>query len=308
MSILRRFQKRFFKIQQKIQDLSYESHWYLRFGWLDQDFENSQQLNHLFEIHSPEHFTFADCFYAEHQDRHFIFFEEISADHPVGFLSVVEIFKDGRYTVPKPILKLDYHLSYPCIFQVKNQWYMIPETTKNKTIELWKCTEFPDQWEKQCNLMENISAADSTPFFHNGIWYLFTSTKRQCKKFGDRLDLFYTQDILNPDWKEHPKNPVCSGVLQHRMAGKPFIYQNKLVRPSQDSIKRYGGKIQLNEILHLSPDDYQEQPLDKIKPDWNQNDDGCHTIHIEGRFVVMDAIRLRKKNMKINMNYETSDA
>lgn len=37
----------------------------------------------------------------------------------------------------------------------------------------------------------------------------FTSTRRDCKKFGDRLDLFFTEDILNPNWQEHPMNPVC---------------------------------------------------------------------------------------------------
>lgn len=28
------------------------------------------------------------------------------------------------------------------------------------------------------------------------------------KKFGDRLDLFYTQNLLNPQWQEHPMKPV----------------------------------------------------------------------------------------------------
>lgn len=50
----------------------------------------------------------------------------------------------------------------------------------------------------------------------------FTSTRRDCKKFGDRLDLFFTEDILNPNWQEHPMNPVCKGKIQYRMAGKPF--------------------------------------------------------------------------------------
>lgn len=41
---------------------------------------------------------------------------------------------------------------------------MIPESSANKTIELWKCTEFPLKWEKHSNLIENIEAVDSTPF------------------------------------------------------------------------------------------------------------------------------------------------
>lgn len=293
--MIRRIQKKFYKFQQKQQMNNFHSHWYLRFGWLDQGFNNLSQLENLFEIHSPHKFTFADCFYAKNQDRHYIFFEEISDKHPVGFLSVFEVFKDGTFTQPQNILKLDYHLSYPCIFQIDNNWYMIPETFSNKTIELWKCIEFPNKWEKHSNLFENISAADSTPFFYKGMWYLFTSTKRDCKKFGDRLDIFFTKDILQPDWKEHPQNPVYRGIQQFRMAGKPFIYNNKLVRPSQDSLKRYGGNIELKEITHLSPTKYEERLLDIISPKWNDMDDGCHSIDVHSDFIVLDAIRLTPK-------------
>lgn len=41
---------------------------------------------------------------------------------------------------------------------------MVPESSANKTIELWKCTDFPLKWEKYSNLIENIEAVDSTPF------------------------------------------------------------------------------------------------------------------------------------------------
>ena len=273
----------------------FDSHWYIRFGWLNEPFTSLNQLNDLYEIHSPQKFTFADSFYAKQDERHYIFFEEVDDQHPVGFLSVMEIFKNGTYSKPKTILKLDYHLSYPCVFQIKDVWYMIPETQANKTIELWKCTDFPQVWEKHSNIIEGIEAVDTTPLYHDGMWYLFTSTRRDCKKFGDRLDIFYTEDILNPNWQEHPKNPVCKGHQQLRMAGKPFKYQGKLVRPSQDSLKRYGGNIELKEIVQLSPTAYQEQLITLILPDWNTQDDGCHTINVKDDFVVLDAIRLSAK-------------
>ncbi len=293
--MMRTILKKWYKFKQNKQAKQHNSHWYIRFGWLGEPLHNQDQLKDLFEIHSPKKFTFADCFYVENQGRHFIFFEEVDDQHPVGFLSVLEVFKDGRYTEPETILKLDYHLSYPCVFKVENDWYMIPESSANRTVELWKCTDFPTQWEKHSNLLEGIEAVDTTPFYHDGMWYLFTSTRRDCKKFGDRLDLFFTEDILNPNWQEHPQNPVCKGQQQFRMAGKPFMYQNKCVRPSQDSLKRYGGNIELKEIIKLSPTEYQEQLLEVILPHWNSQDDGCHTINNEDNFVVLDAIRLSPK-------------
>ncbi|WP_218697646.1 glucosamine inositolphosphorylceramide transferase family protein [Acinetobacter harbinensis] len=289
------FLKKWYKFQQKQKQKLFDSHWYIRFGWLDESLKNQEPLKNLFEIHSSKEFTFADSFYVKDHDRHYIFFEEVDDQHPVGFLSVLEVFKDGTHTTPKSILKLDYHLSYPCVFKVENDWYMIPESSANKTVELWKCIDFPLKWEKHSNLLENIEAVDSTPLYHEGMWYLFTSTRRNCKKFGDRLDLFFTQDILNPNWQEHPQNPVCKGKIQYRMAGKPFIYQNKLVRPSQDSLKRYGGHIELKEIIKLNPIEYEERLCETILPDWLDMDDGCHTIDVHQNFVVIDAIRLNKK-------------
>lgn len=123
---------------------------------------------------------------------------------------------------------------------------------------------------------------------------IYFNTKK-CKKFGDRLDLFFTEDILSPQWQEHPQNPVCKGHQQFRMAGKPFIYNGKLVRPSQDSLKRYGGNIELKEIVELSPTSYKEKLSEIVLPNWNNNDNGCHTINVEGNFVVLDAIRVAKK-------------
>lgn len=294
--MMRTIFKKWYKFQQGKQAKKFNSHWYMRFGWLDAPLKSQEQLKNLFEIHSPRKFTFADCFYAQENGRHFIFFEEVDNVHPVGFLSVLEVFKDGTYAEPQSFLKLDYHLSYPCIFKAGNDWFMIPESSANKTVELWKCAEFPLKWEKHLNILEGIEAVDSTPFYHEGIWYLFTSTRRNCKKFGDRLDLFFTEDILNPNWQEHPQNPVCRGHQQFRMAGKPFIYDGKLVRPSQDSLKRYGGNIELKEIVQLSPAHYEERLLEVVLPAWNDSDDGCHTINAEGGFVVLDAIRLTAKS------------
>ncbi|TCM68132.1 hypothetical protein EC844_106115 [Acinetobacter calcoaceticus] len=289
--------KKWYKFKQKKMAQQFESHWYIRFGWIDKNFTELSQLDQLHEIHSPEKFTFADSFYAKHEDQHFIFFEEVDAEHPVGFLSVLEVFKDGSYSEPQAILKLDYHLSYPCIFQVEKDWYMIPETCANKTIELWKAKDFPYSWEKHSNILDNISAVDSTPFYYQGMWYLFTSTRRDCKKFGDRLDIFFTEDILNPNWQEHPLNPVCKGKIEHRMAGKLFYYQDKLIRPSQDSLKRYGGHIEFKQILKLSTTEYQEQLIENLYATWNPEDDGCHTIDVHEDFVVVDAIRLSPKTI-----------
>ena len=120
--------------------------------------------------------------FPHHTTANIIFFEEVNNTYPVGFISVIEVFKNGYYSVPTSILQLSYHLSYPCVFKIKNDCYMIPETVKNRTVELWKCVNFPYNSVKHSTLLSDIEAVDTTPLLHNGIWYLFTSTYRNCKK------------------------------------------------------------------------------------------------------------------------------
>ena len=86
MVFIRSLKKKFYKLSQAKKSKNFDSHWYIRFGWLGEPLHNQDQLKDLFEIHSPKKFTFADCFYVENQGRHFIFFEEIDDQHPVGFL------------------------------------------------------------------------------------------------------------------------------------------------------------------------------------------------------------------------------
>ena len=69
MSISRIILKKWYKHQQNQQNKKFDSHWYIRFGWLGEPLHNQDQLKDLFEIHSPKKFTFADCFYVENQGR-----------------------------------------------------------------------------------------------------------------------------------------------------------------------------------------------------------------------------------------------
>lgn len=62
MLLTRGLQKKWYKYQQAKKAKTFDSHWYMRFGWLEQPFTTLEQLDSLFEIHSPRKFTFADSF------------------------------------------------------------------------------------------------------------------------------------------------------------------------------------------------------------------------------------------------------
>ncbi len=67
---------------------------------------------------------------------------------------------------------------------------MIPETSANKTVELWKCTDFPLKWEKHSNLLEGIEAVEIRRHFYIMACGIYLPQPVEiAKKFGDRLDL-----------------------------------------------------------------------------------------------------------------------
>ena len=48
----------------------------------------------------------------------------------IGFISVIKINNEGEISTPTPVLKKDYHLSYPFIFEDNNDYYLIPESAE----------------------------------------------------------------------------------------------------------------------------------------------------------------------------------
>ena len=70
--------------------------------------------------------------------------------------------KEGNYDYLGKVLEKDYHLSYPFVFEFENNFYMVPETESNNNIELYKCTDFPRKWEYHGEIMNNVSAVDTT--------------------------------------------------------------------------------------------------------------------------------------------------
>jgi hypothetical protein len=235
--------------------------------------------------------------HVQHKDGHYyIFIEEFIYKSKKGHISVIEMDQQGNYQKPVQILKRDYHFSYPFVFERENQYYMIPESAQHKTIELYECVEFPYKWQFMMNLMENIRAVDTTLFYHLGTWWLFTAITENEGAFPQReLYLFYANDPITTKWNPHPKNPIVSDVKNARPAGKIFIRNQKIYRPSQNCSGNYGNSFDLNEVLILTKTEYIEKKAVSVKPVWDKNVRATHTYSNEEKFIVIDALMKRNK-------------
>ncbi len=229
---------------------------------------------------------FADPFVFDAHGRHWLFVEEIPAGTPKGRLAVMELDHDGVCGPPVTILELPYHLSYPFVFDDGGEFFMIPETSANNNIQLYRATRFPFEWKLEKVLYSNVRAVDTTPLFFGGIWYFFTTSAR----LGHETFLFWST-TLDGDWQYHPCNPICSDVRRSRGAGPLFYSDGALIRPAQDCSVRYGYAIALNRVRKISPTDYDEELIEVIYPKWRKGLLGTHTLGSNDSFEVIDGLR-----------------
>ncbi len=243
----------------------------------------------------PKDRFWADPFTLSVDDKYFIFLEEFIYETGKGHISVVEIERNGKYQAPITILEKDYHLSYPFIFEYAGDYYMIPETASNNTVELYRCISFPSEWKLDTVLFEGVNATDATLLERDGLWWMFVNLgEMKYPSDWDELYIFYA-DSPKGEWKPHKRNPVKKDVRNSRPAGSLFEWKGQLCRPAQNSSVRYGYGISINKILRLSPDEFVEEEVSKILPEWNQAVLGTHTLSRSRDLTVIDCLMRRSR-------------
>ncbi|MDN5203136.1 hypothetical protein QQ008_17230 [Fulvivirgaceae bacterium BMA10] len=248
-------------------------------------------------ITPPKNRFWADPFILERNNQYYVFIEESKmGSEKKGYLSYLTFDKQGNHSKPQKIIEQPYHMSYPFLLEWQNELYMIPESNKDKNIQLYKCKQFPNEWEFQYNLMEDLEAVDTTLFFHNNLWWMFTNIKEnEGGSLWDELFLFYADNPLSKNWIPHPQNPIVSDVTRSRPAGEIFNRDGKIIRPAQNCSFRYGYGLKFLEITKLSTSEYEEREISSIEPDWNPSINAVHTFNRAGDFSIMDAVLKRNK-------------
>ena len=271
--------------------------WQLQFELKDGSSVPSESYGNFRKLLSPKGVFWADPFVIAGDDCYWIFVEEFVYAKDRAHLSVLKLGKDGNLLSSARIIEKPYHMSYPFVFNIGNTYYMIPETSRNKTIELYKCIEFPYKWEFERNIMENISAVDSTLFHYDNKWWLFTAMDQTANISGcsAELFLFYCDDIFSGQWISHRLNPIVSDIRTARPAGNIFMRDGKIYRPSQNCAGRYGIGFNLNHITRLTENEYEETLVTEIKPYWDKSLRGTHTLNSDKGFTVIDAYSFRSR-------------
>lgn len=277
----------------KLFRLVYKQQWILLFHFKANG-HLSQSMWRFKEILPPRDRIWADPFPVYRHGEYHVFIEEMTFSRGKGHISVLSIKPDGSYSKPVEVIKQPYHMSYPFIFEYDNELYMIPETGDNRTIELYRCTDFPNSWAFEKTLMNDVFAVDATLHERDGIWWMFvTIQENEHTNCLDELYIFSADNPLSDEWVKHPACPVSCDVRTARPAGKIFEQNGNLYRPSQNGSRRYGYGMKINHIKTLTADAYEEECVSDITPSWKQSIAGTHTLNHANTLTVSDAIKYR---------------
>ena len=231
---------------------------------------------------------FADPFGVVQEGHVRVYCERLNRHAGKGGIGVTEwpeVTIAPRWT---PVVDMPQHTSNPFIFTSEGRTYCVPETSRSREGVLFEVPPPPSMWKRVAVLLRDFPGVDNTIIRHDGRWWLFCTGEAA----PDRdLLIWYADDLLGP-WQAHARNPVKSDVSSSRPGGTPFVWDGSLYRPAQDCSLTYGGRVVINEVQRLTPDEFRERVIAKVEP--NRSGPfplGVHTLSSVGQTTLIDGFR-----------------
>lgn len=197
------------------------------------------------------------------------------------------------------IINETYHLSFPYIFEFNDDIYIMPETSGDYSLYVYKALSFPNVWEKVSYVLSDVYACDS--IFIRGLDgdYLLTSEMYHNVPDGKYASCWvknYIYNVKDLTVQDSEGMKVAEGEFGIRNAGAVFSENGKMFRIGQDCrYSQYGRGLVLFEIKSLSP--YIEKKIEL----WEMSDFdshitrsdatalvGVHTYNISNNYEIID--------------------
>ena len=184
---------------------------------------------------------FADPFPFEWQGRHYIFAERMDRWRGLGSIAVSEINESGKPSRFKDVLVEPFHLSYPNVFSLDGEIYMIPESGENGDIRLYRASHFPMEWVLVKVLAQGANYVD-TSFIRD---ISANNAILNTQDWDTRQSVYFKFDLNNMELTRLPDNPQ---MKNERNGGNVFDEDGVSYRVLQDCSRQYGEKLLIRRI------------------------------------------------------------
>lgn len=268
-----------------------EFHWqvaFVRQPWWESDFAAGTV------IPNPRGAFLADPFTINFQGVDYIFVEEFPFDTRKGVISAYRL--DGNEpTRIGVVLEEDHHLSFPFLLEYDGEIYMMPESGADRSVKLYKCVRFPDQWTEAKVLMSGIPGVDSVMLEHDQRWWLLSTIQGAGPALNNAELHAFSADNPLGDWQPHSGNPVVMNATSGRNGGFVRDSNGRPCRVAQlPGFTFYGAGSSIFRIDDISERNYQETLTKSVRPDFFPALDGTHHVHGGPEITVYDFMRVER--------------
>lgn len=248
-------------------------------------------------LRSSEDFpsTIADPFLFSHGRTLYLFYE-VQTDFEHGVIHAQSMDVSGIWHAHGCVLRESFHTSFPNVFSVGEEIYMLPETTAAGKVLLYKATAFPTQWAP-VQVLTDVPLLDPILMAVDGRYVLLGTT------LNYELLAFWG-DSLTSRFKQFSPT-ITSDRSISRNGGPPLRIGDRWYRVSQNCEHRYGTDVSLSLITEMTATGYSEalttRTLLSRQQDWMN--DGYHGLTIAqfdgATYFALDG---RRKDVLVN-NY-----
>ncbi len=269
-----------------IKELLLEEYWNIAFREAkENDFVFLNKNKNFMTLKENKRYWYADPFLFEYKGEIWLFTEAFDNKTEKGLIACSK-YENGTFSFPKIVLEEDFHLSYPFVYEENGEVFMMPETSADSCIQVYKAVAFPEKWVKHKVLVRVENAVDTVVYGEKLITSVVTDSSEK------RVDV----DIYNMNGELVMKS-LHKESQQARGAGRVITVEGKTIRPAQDctggvygaglvfyQIEEKDGKFSETQMYKLSPKDFRIG---------DQKAEGVHTYARTNNIEVLDFKRRR---------------
>lgn len=245
-------------------------------------------------------YWYADPIVYLHENKEYCFFEMYDRKLLKGGIGVAEVTENGLEQI-RLIIEEEFHMSYPTVFKLENDVFMIPECSQTGGIRIYKCLKFPETWECVTCFEKRANYTDTNIVSVNGNAILLDSSVYHAE------NAFQTKNVwnkLNVDLEANTFDLIAvkedAYSYLERNGGSIVKINNKRYVPKQISRKNdYGLGLNFYEycIHDLRHEDAIKKTItaDDFRTDLKKKVTGIHT-YARGNLAEIIDIRILSFN------------
>lgn len=186
-----------------------------------------------------------DCWYAdpilqEYNGIMALFMERFEYKKKKGMIAYA-VDKGKGFSVPETIIEESFHMSFPMTFIWRDSVFMIPETSADSSIRLYKSIEFPCKWEMIFKYNTEIPLVDHAVLSVDSTGVELIAS--EISKKNGLLVRFYRyrlEERADSGWRiilNNDYNKLKAFNYADRCAGKIIYVNDNKILPTQKSSK-----------------------------------------------------------------------